>query len=139
MDMKELKNKLRSAYWADRKLRKDVEYLDSLRSTAESVSGMQYDKIAVKGGLHASKIEQAAVALVVCEDTVRADMEQLRDALQTVDKYISCLDGLREQTIMRSRYQLFEPWERIAADTGYTWQHVHRLHKAALHEIASKM
>lgn len=129
-DLSEIKRVLRSAYWMQKRLDADLEYLARLRAKAEAV-GVQYDRLRVSCEKHNS-LEEAACMIVEYEKKIEVQTAKWKAALEQVMKVIYGIEDQRYQILLLYRYRDFLPWEQIAVKLGYSWQYVHRLHKRAL-------
>lgn len=131
-DLSEIKRILRSAYWMQKRLDADLEYLARLRAKAEAV-GVRYDRPRVSCGEHKGP-EEAACAIVDYEKKIEAQIECWKVTLQRVTEIIYNVPSQNLEVLLQMRYLNFWTFEKIAAELGYTWRHVNRLHVAALKE-----
>ena len=139
MNYEDVKNVLQSAYWWNKKLETDKAFLEQLRDISSTVRAVQYDAIHVQGGSHHSAVEDCVIRLADYEQKIIEDISGLQSSLEQIDQFASMLSETRKQTLIRRRYQMFETWEKIAFELGYTWQYMHILHKSAVKEIAQKL
>ena len=133
-DLFEIKRVLWSAYWMQKRLDADLERLATLRSNAQSVRGMEYDRQTVHGGAEHNALEDAACAIVDYEAKIEAEIEQWRAALDRVTGIIHGVPSQNLEVLLQMRYLNFWTFEKIAVELGYTWRHVNRMHVKALKE-----
>lgn len=131
-DLSEIKRVLRSVWWTQRRLDADLERLATLRTKAEGVRGMEYDRQTVHGGTEHSALEDAACAIADCEAKIEAEVKQWRAALDRVTGIIHDVGDQRYQMLLLYRYRDLWTWEKIAVEMGYSWPHIHRMHAVAL-------
>ena len=67
--------------------------------------------------------------------TVQNDIKMLTEALAATKELIKMLDDEKLQLILFKRYLNYQRWEVIAADLGYSWRGIHKLHSKALQEL----
>ena len=133
-DLSEIKRVLRSVWWTQKRLDADLKRLATLRAKAESVRGMEYDRQTVHSGVEHSALEDAACAIADYEAKIEAEIAQWRAAVDSVEKIIYNVPSQNLATLLQMRYLNLWPFERIAAELGYTWRHVNRMHARALRE-----
>lgn len=61
-------------------------------------------------------------------------LEGLVDLQATIENAIAGLDS-QEQLLIRLYYFSNYTWEEVAVRLNYSWQHVHRLHRAILEKL----
>lgn len=136
MRKNELKAKLKSAWALQKQIENDYEELQRLRDCANKITPA-YSLVPGSGGDN-QKVATAVAKIVDLEKAINADMARLMTALQEVRELISLLNDDTQIVVMRMRYLNYKKWEVIAADLGYSWRQVHRLHGRALNSILNK-
>lgn len=63
------------------------------------------------------------------------DLVELMALKKEIEKTIWQLENPTYRLLLSKRYIDCKTWEWIAVEMGYTWQHLHRLHKRALDMI----
>lgn len=137
MTKDELKKKLRSAFALQKQLEADYLELQNLRDNASRITPA-YSLAPVCGGT-GQRIENAMAKIVDMENIIQSDMELLMVALGEIHRLIAVVDDPVLRLILHKRYLCYQKWEQIAADLGYAWAQVHRLHGKALNVILKKM
>ena len=134
-DLKSVKHFLRTAYDAQQKIEADRALLERVRAQAEGAQCVQYDKINVSGGrCETPALERAALHIVQLEADLAADIERWTEAVRAVRDVIGGVAAPCLRSVLERRYIRMQTWERVAADMGYSWRHLHRLHGIALAE-----
>lgn len=137
MTKDELKEKLKSAMYAQRILESELDKLQELRSLAQKVTSA-YSQ-APGGGGNGRALENAVAKIVEQEKVVESCCNELSKQFDEVLALITLLPIGRERTIMHMRYRNYRKWEQIADELGYSEQYMYELHDKALNEITDKI
>lgn len=137
MTKDELKKKLKSAAALQRQLESDCAQLQNLRDIANNVT-LKYGPRAGGSGT-GQKIENAVVNIVDLENSIQQDMNGLVAAMSEVRQLIALAGDKDLEVVLHKRYLNYQKWEAIAAELGYSWRQVHRLHGQALNVILEKV
>ena len=137
MTKDELKQKLRSAYGLQKQLEAEFVTLQNLKDVANKVTPAY--SLAPGGGGTGQRIENATAKIVDLENSIRQDFENLVAALTEIRKLINGVDDTLLRSVLHMRYLNYQKWEQIAADLGYSWKQIHRIHNRALNVILKKM
>lgn len=136
MTKDELKRKLKSAYYWQRSLEEDFIELQKLRDNAARITP-QYGK-APAGCGDGQKLERTIISIADYEAIIKEHMDNLYMALEEVTRLINLVDDPQGHLVLQMRYRNFKKWEQIAAELGYSWRQVHRLHDKGLNAIIEK-
>lgn len=136
MTKDELKRKLKSAYYWQRSLEEDYLELQKLRDNAARVTP-QYSK-APAGCGDGQKLERTIISIADYEAIINEHMDNLYKALEETTRLINLVDDPQAHLVLQMRYRNFKKWEQIAAELGYSWRQVHRLHGKGLEGILNK-
>ena len=137
MTKDELKKKLRSAFAVQKQIEAEYVELQNLRDNASRITPA-YSMVPGSGGT-GQRIENAMAKIVDAENIIQSEMEILMVALGEIRQLIALVDDPVLKLILHKRYLCYQKWEQIAADLGYAWAQVHRLHGKALNVILKKM
>lgn len=137
MTKDELKKTLQSAWAAQKQLEADFDELQRLRDNAGKVTPA-YSLEQGGGSGAGQKLENCVVKIADMEAVIQDDMAQLVDRLREVRALIGLVDDEKQKLVLRLRYLNYQSWEKIAANLGYSWSGVHRLHSNALNTIIDK-
>lgn len=139
-DLKSVKAFLKTAFDAQKRLDADKALLGALRDRAEGANGVQYDKLPVSGGKDdGPALERSALAIVDLEQELERDKAKWVEAVERVRRVVNTVEDSRLREILERRYIRGQKWETIAVDTGYSWQHTHKLHGRALKVVKEKI
>lgn len=133
----ELKQKLRNAYGLQKQLEAEFVTLQNLKDVANKVTPAY--GLTPGGGGTGQRIENATAKSVDLENSIRQDFENLVAALTEIRKLIACVDDALLKSVLHMRYLNYQKWEQIAANLGYSWKQIHRIHNRALNAILKKM
>lgn len=137
MTKEELKRKLRSAFAIQKQIEAEYVELQNLRDNASRITPAY--SLAPSGGGTGQRIENAMAKIVDAENIIQSEMEILMVALGEIRQLIALVDNPVLKLILHKRYLCYQKWEQIAADLGYGWIHIHRMHSQALNTIIKKM
>lgn len=136
MTIDELKYRLRSAEFAQKSLESELDKLQELRSLAEKMTPCYS---VVSGGSGTSKpLENTMVKILAQEEKIKETCDKLCRNLDDARSLIALLPDGPMKLVMQRRYLNYQKWEKIAADLGYSWRQIHRLHSRALKIILNK-
>lgn len=137
MPTDEIKQRLKSAWVWQKQLEADVQMLQDLRDLAEQITPVY--SLAPGGGGSNDKLGGTIAKMADVEVSVQNDIKQLTEALAATRELIKMLGDEKLQLILFKRYLNYQRWEVIAADLGYSWQYVHKLHSCALKKIKEEI
>ena len=137
MTKDELKKKLKSAWAMQQQLQSDLMRLQNLRDIANNVTPVYGPSPGGSG--NGQKIENAVTRIIALEAEIRRDMDDLVIAIGEVQQIISLANDKNMEIVLRKRYLNYQKWEQIAAELGYAWAQVHRLHTKALNAILNRI
>lgn len=129
----EIKQRLKSAWVWQKQLEADLQTLQDLEDLAAKITPVY--SFAPGGGGDGDKIGGAVAKLVDLDKDIQNDIKMLTEALAATRALIKMLDDEKLQLILFKRYLNYQRWEVIAADLGYSWRGIHKLHSKALQEL----
>lgn len=138
MDLKEIKARLRSVWAVEKALKERMEFLQHLEATAESVQGIDYSKDKTNGGPEHIALAEKVFRIIEVEEEIAKDIEEYKATLKAVNDMIRLVKDASQRELLCRRYQQGQKWEIIAAEMGYSWRQIHRLHGESLIEIQKK-
>lgn len=133
MPTDEIKERLKNAWVWQKQLEADLQMLQDLKDLAEQITPVY--SLAPGGGGDDDKIGGAVAKLVDLDKDIQNDIKMLTEALAATRTLIKMLDDEKLQLILFKRYLNYQRWEVIAADLGYSWRGIHKLHSKALQEL----
>lgn len=133
----ELKKKLKSAWMLHKQIEEHLSELQELRSFACKITPVY--SLAPGGSCNGQKLENNIAKIADMETLLQDETDEFLKSLQEVRNLIKLIDDPMQRLIMQKRYLNYQKWEVIAADLGYSWRQVHRLHSVGLNIIVKKM
>lgn len=133
MPTDEIKERLKNAWVWQKQLEADLQMLQDLRDLAEQITPVY--SLAPGGGSSNDKLGGTVAKMADVKITIQNDIKMLTEALATTRELIKMLGDEKLQLILFKRYLNYQRWEVIAADLGYSWRGIHKLHSKALQEL----
>lgn len=133
----EIKQRLKSAWVWQKQLEADLQTLQDLEDLAAKIT-LVYS-FAPGGGGDGDKIGGAVAKLVDLDKDIQNDIKMLTEALAATRELIKMLGDEKLQLILFKRYLNYQRWEVIAADLGYSWQYIHKMHSKALQKLKEEI
>lgn len=132
-----IKQRLKSAWVWQKQLEADLQMLQDLRDLAEQITPVY--SLAPGGSGRGDKLGSTVAKIADVEDVVQNDIRELTEALAATRELIKMLDEEKLQLILFKRYLNYQRWEVIAADLGYSWQYIHKMHSKALQKLKEEI
>lgn len=129
----ELKRKLKSAWLLHKQIEEHLAELQELRSFACKITPVY--SLVPGSSCSTQKIESNIAKIADIETLLQDETDQFLKSLLEVRELIKLIDDPMQRLIMQKRYLNYQKWEVIAADLGYSWQHIHRVHSCALNSL----
>lgn len=136
MNKSELKQKLKSVWVMQSQVEADCQSIQVLRANAERITPAY--SLAPGGSGDGQKLENNIIRIIDEENKLQDHVSDLLNSITEVRNLISLVDDPLLRLILHKRYLNFQKWEVIAADLGYSWQHIHRIHSKALSSLLIK-
>lgn len=134
----EIKQRLKSAWVWQKQLEADLQMLQDLKDLAEKITPV-YSLAPGGGGGSNDKLGGTVAKMADVKITVQNDIKMLTEALTATRVLIEMLDDEKLQLILFKRYLNYQRWEVIAADLGYSWQYIHKMHSKALQKLKEEI
>ena len=129
----ELKRKLKSAWLLHKQIEEHLAELQELRSFACKITPVY--SLVPGGSGSGQKLENNIAKIADIETLLQDETNEFLKSLQEIRELIKLIDDPMQRLIMQKRYLNYQKWEVIAADLGYSWRQVHRLHGKGLNNI----
>lgn len=133
MTKDELKQKLKSAWLLHKQIEEHLAELQELRSFACKITPVY--SLVPGGSSYSHKLENNIAKIADMEVLLQDETDKFLKSLQEVRELIKLIDDPMQRLIMQKRYLNYQKWEVIAADLGYSWRQIHRLHSVGLNSI----
>lgn len=137
MTKDELKRKLKSVWILHQQIEGYLSELKELRSFACKITPVY--SLAPSGSGNGQKLENNIIRIIDEENKLQDHVSELLNSITEVRNLISLVDDPMQRLVLQKRYLNYQKWEVIAADLGYSWRQVHRLHSVGLNMIVKKM
>jgi len=122
---------LSRAYRLDQQVQSKTQQISDLRAMASHVSAFLGNE-PVSHTRDVTSMQGTVAKIIEEEARLNQEIDQLVDAKQEISEVISQVQDVNLRLILEKRYLLFEYWEKIAVDLGYTTRWVKERHKMAL-------
>ena len=127
----------KQAFTIDNLLKATRMQLVELREKRLSLGGFAYgDK--VQNVLQIEKFNAMSDLYMDLEQKYSEDEKRLIELKYEIRTRIDNLPSPQHRLIMTERYINLKHWEDIAADNGYSWKHVHKIHRKALITLTAR-
>ena len=126
---------LQQAYFIDRQIQLDLEKLSAMRSALFG-KGVNYISDGTKTERHGNGVENAYIRILAYEEKIDAEIDRLSRKREEIEQVIEKLPDKTERELLSRRYLLFQKWDKIAEDMGYSYRHITRLHGKALQKMS---
>jgi DNA-directed RNA polymerase specialized sigma subunit len=91
--------------------------------------------VKVSGTRNIHRMEDAIVKVMEMEDEIAEGIERLVELKREIARVIERVGNAPRRRVLTLRYLCFRRWDETADEMGYSIQHVHRLHGAALEDV----
>lgn len=122
------------------------EYLSSYRKAVkrerdilEEIQRLRLDKMfpsVVNDGMpHGSSQTDLSDYIAILDEQIellKAERLEKARCYKKIEDRIRMMHNEDEQTVLRLRYIQGQKWEDVAAEVGYSWKQIHRIHSVAL-------
>lgn len=133
----EIKQRLKNAWVWQKQLEADLQTLQDLEDLAAKITPVY--SFAPGGGGSNDKLGGTVAKMADVKITIQNDIKMLTEALAAMRELIKMLDDEKLQLILFKRYLNYQRWEVIAADLGYSWQYIHKMHSKALQKLKEEI
>ncbi|MDE6747344.1 MAG: hypothetical protein K2J72_12035 [Oscillospiraceae bacterium] len=129
------KEYLRQAYIIDRKIKLDTEKLEAARSALYGKT-VRYNSDGSKPVPHGNSTENAVLRVLELEECLNAEIDELTEKRQEIERAVNAVPDEIQREVLTRRYLLFQKWEEIAREMGYTKRRIFQIHGNALKNIS---
>ena len=125
---------LGQAYRLDDQINNKLKQLTMLKTLATHVSATLND-VCIQKSRNDHKMEDTILKIYEQEKELNEDINRLVDLKAEISKVISEVQNVEYRVILEKRYILFETWEEIAVDLGYSVDYIFKMHRNALDKV----
>ena len=126
---------LSQARYLDMRIRSKIKQIEDLNDLATSTTLVLSDMPKSPSGAQ-SRMADAICKIVDLQAEINGDIDKLVDLKREIVGVIKAVDNIELQTLLEKRYLCYMQWEEIAAEMGYSMQHIFRQHTSALKKIS---
>lgn len=131
MDAKEF---LSRAYLLELQIQTMMQQIEKLRAIASRVSG-GIRKDVVKHDRKTTGMEDTVLKIVEEEEKLTQKIDELVDIKREIREVLDRVEDLSQRLVLEKRYLLFQDWETIRIDFGFTRMWTINRHKMALETV----
>lgn len=129
------KEYLQQAYIIEREVKLDTEKLAAARSAAYG-KAVRYNSDGSKPTPQGNTAESALLYVAELEERLKADMDKLYAKRSEIEQAVNAVPDAAQREILTRRYLLYQRWEDIAENMGYTKRRIFQIHGIALENIS---
>ena len=132
----EIKKRLRAVWYCQRRIDRNNERLQRLRSKAEKMTTSFSD---APGGYGTSdRVGEYAALIIDMETAILQDSKDMWQTIKETEILIGTLDDYQERLVLQLRYCDCRPWLDIALSLNYDVRTIYRIHGRALMNLVTK-
>lgn len=130
-----MKEYLEQAERLRKRIKRKINEIQILRQRAEGINGSGINDMPRTVSPNRSKMEGTVFKIMALEQDIK-DTQQEYDALiADMERRIKAVDDADDRDLLTKRYLEFKTWKTIAAEFGYSVQHIYRLHAKAVEKL----
>ena len=126
---------LRQIEKCDKGINNKLQELARVKELATKVTTTLKPDAAFGGG-NQDKIGNAIAKIIDLQNEINADIDEYVDLKKEASRVIEQVENADQLDVLYKRYILFEGWELIAEETGFTLRNVYYIHGRALQAVA---
>lgn len=129
------KEYLRQAYIIDKRLKLDTERLSAARSALYGKAA-RYDSDGSKPVPRGNVTESAVLRVVELEERLAKEIDELTAKRREIECAVNAVPDEVQREVLTRRYLLYQKWEVISREMGYTERRIFQIHGDALKNIS---
>lgn len=129
------KEYLQQAYRIDRKIRLDSEKLAAARSALYGKTA-RYDSDGSKPVPCGNGTESAVLLVMELEERLTKEIDELTEKRREIELAVGAVPDEVQREVLTRRYLLYQKWEVIAREMGYTKRRIFQIQGNALKNIS---
>lgn len=127
-------------YWAQaqrlrRRIDRKIHEIRVLRQRAEGMNGSGINDMPRTVSPDRSKMEGTVFKIMALEQEIQETQREYDALLADMEARIKAVDDADYRDLLSKRYLEFKSWNMIAADFGYSVQHIYRLRDKAVQKL----
>lgn len=128
------KEYLQQAYTIDRRIGLDIQKLEAARSSLHG-RAVNYRSDGTRSGSRENRIENAIIRVLEYEEKIGAEIDELTEKRQEIEKVINSVPDDVQREILTRRYLLYQKWELVAEEMHRDLRWIYRLHGKAVENL----
>lgn len=128
------KSYLRQIKLYDTRINMKIDELAALKASLTKITPTLRDDAVSSSGSQ-DKLGDAVAKMVDLRNEINADIDRFVDAKRSVGATIDSVSDPDQMQVLHKRYVLYESFEQIAIEMGFTYRHITRIHGEALQSV----
>ena len=125
---------LKQARHIDQRINSKLEQVQSLRELATKATATLSDMPrSATPNIH--RMEDVICKMMELESEINADIDELIDTKHEVMAVIKMVERPEYQSLLELKYLCMKTWEEVAAELGYVYRQITRMHGYALEQV----
>ena len=125
---------LKQARHIDQRINSKLEQVQSLRELATKATATLSD-MPRSSTPNIYRMEDVICKMTDLESEINADIDELIDTKHEVMALIKMVERPEYQSLLELKYLCMKTWEEVAAELGYVYRQVTRMHGYALEQV----
>lgn len=118
-----------------RRIDRKIHEIRVLRQRAEGMNGSGINDMPRTVSPDRSKMEGTVFRIMALEQEIQETQREYDALLADMEARIKAVDDADYRDLLSKRYLEFKSWNMIAADFGYSVQHIYRLRDKAIQKL----
>ena len=127
---------LKQARHIDQRINSKLEQVQSLRELATKATATLSD-MPRSSTPNIYRMEDVICKMTDLESEINADIDELIDTKHEVMAVIKMVERPEYQSLLELKYLCMKTWEEVAAELGYVYRQITRMHGYALEQVDS--
>ena len=125
---------LKQARHIDQRINSKLEQVQSLRELATKATATLSD-MPRSATPNIYRMEDVICKMTDLESEINADIDELIDTKHEVMAVIKMVERPEYQSLLELKYLCMKTWEEVAAELGYVYRQITRMHGYALEQV----
>ena len=121
-----------------RRIDRKIHEIRVLRQRAEGMNGSGINDMPRTVSPDRSKMEGTVFRIMALEQEIQETQREYDALLADMEARIKAVDDADYRDLLSKRYLEFKSWNMIAADFGYSVQHIYRLRDKAVQKLRAE-
>lgn len=130
-----MKEYLEQAGRLRRRIKRKTNEIHVLHQRAEGMNGSGMNDMPRTTSPNHSKMESTVFKIMALEEEIKETQAEYDALVTDIDRRIKAVEDSDDRDLLTKRYLEFKTWNTIAAEFGYSVQHIYRLHAKAVEKL----